>query len=449
MRVVLISTYDLGHQPFGLASPASWLRAAGAEVACFDLAVQPFAEAAAELSAAALVAFYLPMHTATRLATAVLPRVKRLNPGAHLCAYGLYAALNGAHLRSLGVHTVLGGEFEQQLVALCASLRDGSPATLPQVSLARQQFQMPDRTGLPPLARYARLQMGAHSHVAGYTVASRGCKHSCRHCPVVPVYNGRFRIVQQEVVLADIRAQVAAGARHVTFGDPDFFNGPGHAIPLVEAMHREFPDLTYDVTIKVAHLLAHARYLSLLRRTGCLFVTTAVEAVQDDVLQIFQKGHTRADFERVVRLCREAGLPLNPTFVSFTPWTTPTGYVELLAAIDQLELVDHVAPIQYAIRLLVPAESRLLDLPEARACFQPFDAEALVYPWKHPDPRMDALYETVFSLVKLNQRTGESRRVHFERVWQAAVALLEGDAIPARAHPAAERAVPTLSEDWY
>ena len=32
MRALLISTYELGHQPFGLASPAAWLRRDDVEV---------------------------------------------------------------------------------------------------------------------------------------------------------------------------------------------------------------------------------------------------------------------------------------------------------------------------------------------------------------------------------------------------------------------------------
>src|SRR5579875_3620025 len=93
--------------------------------------------------------------------------------------------------------------------------------------------------------------------------------------------SGRFRIIQPEIVLADIRQQVEMGAQHVTFGDPDFFNGIRHALRIVTALHQEFPALTYDVTIKVEHLLKHAEYLQILRDTGCLFVTTAVESLDD------------------------------------------------------------------------------------------------------------------------------------------------------------------------
>src|SRR5205085_4754265 len=132
-----------------------------------------------------------------------------------------------------------------------------------------------DRGGLPELARYGKLRLADGSErLAGYTEASRGCRHRCRHCPIVPVYDGVFRVVQPEIVLADIRQQVAAGAQHITFGDPDFLNGPAHARKIVEAFHREFPLITYDATIKVEHLLQNADMLPLLRSPGCIFVTT-------------------------------------------------------------------------------------------------------------------------------------------------------------------------------
>src|SRR6266700_1161390 len=260
-RVVLISTYDLGHQPFGLASPAAWLRAEGAEVTCLDLAVAQFSEPA--VRDADMVALFAPMHTATRMVTAILPRIRQLNPAAHICVYGLYAPMNEDHLLECGADSIIGGEFEQPLRQLLRDLRPGlRPARTagpPAISLARQQFAVPDRSGLPALAEYASLQLpDGQRKVGGYTEATRGCKHLCRHCPVVPVYGGRFRVVQADTVAADITQQVAAGATHITFGDPDFFNGPRHAIAIVTALHRQHPSLTYDVTIKIEHLLEHA-----------------------------------------------------------------------------------------------------------------------------------------------------------------------------------------------
>src|ERR1051326_929476 len=314
VRVVLISTYEMGRQPFGLASPAAWLRAEGHDVRVADLSREPLPIPAVEQ--ADLVAFFLPMHTATRLFSRVAERVRSANPRARLCAYGLYAPLNQELLRRTGVETIIGGEFEQGLVEWARG--DQSP----NIRLDQLQFLPPDRSGLPPLGAYAHLVTNGNRRRAGYTEASRGCKHFCRHCPLVPVYRGVFRVVQQDVVLEDVRRQMAAGAEHITFGDPDFFNGPGHARSIVEALHREWPDLTYDVTIKIEHLLQRRDLLPVLRRTGCAFVTSAVESLDDGVLARLAKGHTRADFLEALRLTREASLPLSPTFIPFTPWTT-------------------------------------------------------------------------------------------------------------------------------
>jgi len=451
-KVVLLSTYELGRQPFGLASPAAWLRHAGAVVTCLDLAVQRLDEET--IRAADLVAFYVPMHTATRLASALVPRVKALNPRAHLSFYGLYAPVNEGYLRSLGAETILGGEFEAGLVSLLARLpgganRDDQPQ--PVISLARQKFLVPDRSDLESLSRYASLILNGEKRTVGYTEASRGCKHLCRHCPVVPVYGGQFRIVQREVVLEDIRRQVAAGAEHITFGDPDFLNGIGHSLAIVKAFHDEFPHITYDVTIKIEHLLKHATHLPALRDTGCLFVTSAVESLDDRVLALLDKGHTRRDFEEVVRLFREVGLTLAPTFVPFTPWISLEGYLELLADLAEMDLVEHVGPIQLAIRLLIPAGSRLLELQEVRDLVGGFDDALLSYRWRHPDPRVDRLQAGLQELVRQEEAAGAGRREIFGKVW-----LLAEEAAGKPCRPLVEKPlgparmpIPFMTEPWF
>ena len=454
LRVVLLATYELGRQPFGLASPAAWLAREGCDVRCVDLSVDELDSSSC--ATADLVAFHLPMHTATRLAARVLSRVRALNSRAHICFYGLYAPLNEGHLRELGGQTILGGEFETGLVSLVRRLESGRPGeqTEPVVSLERQQFPTPDRSGLAELQRYAGLQLASgERRTVGYTEASRGCKYLCRHCPVVPVYGGRFRIVQPETVLEDIRGQVARGAQHITFGDPDFLNGPRHALAIVESVHEEFPGLTYDITVKIEHLLKHRRTLQPLRETGCLLVTTAVESFDDHVLELLDKGHTHADVVEAVRLTRRAEIHVNPTFVPFTPWQTPRGYVEFLRTIVELDLVDDVAPVQYAIRLLITTGSRLLELPAIRQLVGEFDAQGLLYPWVHPDPRVDALQQSVLRTVHAARHGEESRRAIFRRV--CGLALEASGASAARAidlstlDRRARATVPYLTEPWY
>jgi hypothetical protein len=458
LKIVLISTYELGRQPFGLASPAAWLRKREHRVVCMDLARQALHEPA--IKEADLIAIYLPMHTATRLAAQILPGLRVQNPGAHFCCYGLYAPMNEAYLRSLGVATILGGEFENGLVHLAERLArsngsngNGVDRSAPQeeslISLERLKFEVPDRSGMPALQKYAHLIIpGGGYRIVGSTEASRGCKHLCRHCPIVPVYNGVFRIVPREIVLEDVRRQVAAGAQHISFGDPDFFNGIGHAIPLVEQFHREFPGVTYDVTIKIEHLRKHAEHLPKLKETGCQFVISAVESVNDIFLATLEKGHTRADFLHVASTFRALGLTLHPTFVPFSPWTTVENYVDLLRVLYEEQLTENVAPIQLGIRLLIPAGSRMLELEEISRAVGPFDPQSLVYPWRHSDSRVDALSETVQEIAAAADREKESRATAFERIWIAAHRAA-GIEPPALLHAQSVRAVPFLSEPWY
>ena len=432
-KVLLVSTYELGHQPFGLASPAAWLVERGHQVACADLCIDSLD--LDTVREADLIAFYLPMHTATRLAAKVIEKVRRLNPSAHICCYGLYAPLNESYLRGIGAGTILGGEFEPGLVTLADGLKPESTT-----SLDRLQFRVPLRSGLPPLAKYAGLHVDGAVKRTGYTEASRGCKHLCRHCPVVPVYQGSFRVVQPDIVLADIRQQVAAGAQHITFGDPDFLNGPTHAMRIVDALHREFPKVTYDATIKIEHLLKQRELLPRLRETGCLFVTSAVESTDDAVLAKLDKGHTRADFIEVANEFRRVGLTLAPTFIPFTPWTTRDQYREMLGLLADLDLVEHVAPVQLALRLLIPSGSRMLELADVQAVIQEFDEPALLYRWRHPDPQVDALAEQALRIAA----SKGSRREIFGYLWN----LVDErpfenlDLLP-------RTAIPYLDEPWF
>jgi len=374
------------------------------------------------------------MHTATRMAVPHLLRVRELNPSIRIACYGLYAPLNADYLNSLGVEVILGGEFEADLLQWVLDGQVPNADGLPRLS-----FQVPDRTGLASHARYAKLRVLDEERIVGYTEASRGCKHKCRHCPVVPVYNGAFRVVQGEIVLADIRQQVEVGAQHITFGDPDFWNGPTHATRILEAMHAEFPQLTFDATIKIEHLRKHRDLLPLLREAGCLFVTSAVESLDDRVLELLDKGHKRADFVDVVEDFRAAELTLSPTFIAFHPWTSIEIYRDFLKAIRDLDLVANVASVQLALRLLIPQGSRMLELDEVRSVLKTFDPAALTWKWHHPDPAVDALAHRVFQLIS---EPGLSREHAFERVWNIAC---EGEMPPL----VSRASIPYLTEPWY
>ncbi len=456
--ILLVSCYELGHQPLGAAGPFGFLKRAGFAPAALDIAVDPFDEA--KVAAARFVAISVPMHTALRLGVRVAQRVREINPEAKVCCYGLYAALNADYLLEHGADFCIGGECEAPLVALAEALdvqnghaalpplegviRRGVPA---QPFLQRLSFALPVRAALPNLTKYAWLEHQGQRRVVGYTEASRGCLHLCTHCPIPPVYGGRFFIVPEDVVLADIRSQVQAGAQHITFGDPDFLNGPGHALSVARAVHAEFPEVSFDITTKVEHILKRGAILPELGRLGCLFLISAVESVSDTVLEILEKNHTKADIEQALRLVRAAGIAPRPTWVAFTPWTTLGDYLDMLAFIEANGLIDHVDPVQYTIRLLVPPGSHLLNRPEMKRHLGPLDQASFSYKWTHPDPRMDRLQKTLAALVEKDVHAGTDPAATFYRVWSVAAGREPGTLVPPL--PADRERAPRLSEPWF
>ena len=456
--VLLVSCYELGHQPLAVAWAAAFLEARGYAPAVMDVSVEPFD--ADKVARARVVAVSVPMHTALRVGVELIARVRAVNPGCHVVAYGLYAQLNAEYLLAHGVDSVIGGESEAPLVALVEALEAGTGRPVPGVGaagrpaaphLARLAFPVPSRAGLPSLKQYARLERDGRHELVGYAEASRGCKHLCRHCPIPPVYGGRFFAVPLDVVLADVRQCVEAGATHVTFGDPDFLNGPRHALAVARALHAAFPHVSFDVTAKVEHLLRHRALLPELRALGCAFVVSAVESLSDTVLAYLDKGHTRADVVALVGLMREAGIALRPTWVAFTPWTTLEDYRAMLDFVLAEGLVDAVDPVQYSLRLLVPPGSLLADHPAMRPHLGALVEGAFSYTWTHPDPRMDRLQAEVARVVEAAAEAQADDAVTFDQ----ARTLADGAAgVPARGLPAAlwrpdRRRPPRLTEPWF
>ena len=449
-HLVLINPYELGRQPFALAQASAWLKRAGFEVRCLDLALQKLEPAL--LAQADAVAIYLGMHTATRIAMEALPRIRQLAPQAQLAAFGLYAPMNADLLRASGVGAIFGGESEPDLVDWANALRVGGGARIQQAVIVRHdkiEFLPPDRSDLPQLVRYAHLVLpDGSTRVSGFVDSTRGCKHLCRHCPVVPVYEGKFRVVPLAIVLADIEQQIAAGARHISFGDHDFFNGPAHALKVVHALHARWPDITYDATIKIQHLIDHGVLLPALKRSNCLFIIAAVESVDDRVLGYLVKNHTRADFYRAVDLVRAAGIALAPTWVAFHPWTTLNAYLDLLKSLVELQLVQAVPPVQLSIRLLVPAGSKLLDIPGFSALIGDFDAKLLGYPWRNSDARVDALQAQIQHYVMQVEKMSTPRQEVFTTIWRMAHSAL-GQRAPDLDGRELGVAIPHMSEPWY
>jgi hypothetical protein len=262
--------------------------------------------------------------------------------------------------------------------------------------------------------------------------------------------------VPEAVVLADIRAQVAAGARHITFGDADFLNGPGHSLNVVRAMHREFPDVTFDFTTKIEHLLKRRSLMGELVDSGCLFVISAIESFSDLVLGHLAKGHTREDIFVALELLNEAGITLRPSLVAFTPWTSLEDYLEMFSLVEEHALIEAIDPVQYSVRLLVPPGSALLTPSDGQpaaiqAFLGPLDQAGFQYPWTHPDPRMDFLHRQVTALVQQAAQIEEDPTVTFQRLWQTAADVVgQGwKARPRQARRFGQRQPPRMTESWF
>ncbi len=456
--ILLISCYELGHQPLGIASPLGFLEREGYSPDVLDISLDP--PDPRKLARARLAAVSVPMHTALRLGVRIAERIRELNPACHICFHGHYAVLNADYLLEKLADSILGGEFEEALADLARALESAAEEPLPVVSpewrrarpvLSRLSFAVPSRRALPPLSRYAALEVGGSRRVAGYVEASRGCLHLCRHCPIPPVYGGRFFVVPREIVVEDIRQQVREGATHVSFGDPDFLNGPGHSLEILRAVHLQFPALTYDFTAKIEHLRKHRDLLPEFAVLGCLFIVSAVESLSERVLAILEKGHRVEDVLQVLEAVRRAGITLRPSLVPFTPWTTLEDFATLLDFVQAQDLIEAVDPVQYAVRLLVPPGSRLLEHREMLPHLGPLVRESFSYSWSHPDPRMEVLQREVSAVAEEAAHDLEDPRVTFLRIrnrfrFVAGEEECEPDPIPL---PAEIRTLPRLTESWF
>jgi radical SAM superfamily enzyme YgiQ (UPF0313 family) len=431
--ILLISCYELGHQPLGLAMTAAFLERAGFRPRMLDLSLAKLDQT--RVQEAQFVGISVPMHTALRLGAQAARRVREMNPRCHICCYGLYASLNAEYLLASVADSVIGGEYEDSLVSLAQTLnaqtelsenRVGRPRSPAVPNLKRLSFPVPERGGLPALKNYAHYRNGDEDSVTGYVEATRGCKHGCLHCPIPPVYGGRFFAIQREVVLEDIRQLVASGAEHITFGDPDFLNAPTHSLKIARALHADHPNVTFDFTAKVEHIVSHPDSMQEFARLGCVFAVSAVESLNDSVLSYLEKNHTRADVYRALAVLRQAGISLRPSFVSFTPWTTLDDYIDVLEFVEAENLIDHVDPVQYTIRLLVPPGSLLLSHPALQPNLEGLMPDLFTYRWRHPDPRMDRLHQEATRLVEKSLERGEDGLLTFLRVKELALALREG-----------------------
>ncbi len=358
-----------------------------------------------------------------------------------ICLYGLYAAVARGYTLGLFADRLITGEYE---TALCDWI-DGNPNTTVS-QLERVPRAAPARDLLPSLPRYARLLIDGEERVAAAVQASHGCRSCCRHCPVPAVYDGRLRIVAVETVLDDIEQCVALGAAHITFADPDFLNGPAHALRVIRAMHQRHPGVTFDITTKIELILRHHDLWAEFASSGCLYVTTALECVDDNILAILDKGHTAAQAAQSVWLLRSTGIEPRPSLLPFTPWTTLAGLADLVDFTIEHDLVDNIDPVHWTIRLLIPDDSLLLRGCELTAYLDSYDDGLLGWRWHAADAHIDVLQRELAHLVENCTTAGHEPADIFNRVAER-IASAADRTFP---HVEARRTTPPrLTEAWF
>ena len=456
-NILLISCYELGHQPTGIAMPLALLDKAGYKVDVLDIA-----NTAMELDKILLAKFVgisVPMHTALRLGVQVAEEIRKLNPSCHICFYGLYAFSNSDYLLNTLADSIIGGEFEIALVELVKAVINNIPINIegvgtkenkPRPIMKRLEFSLPNRKSLPQLSNYTKLLYQGEERLTGYLEASRGCLHFCTHCPIPAVYQGKFFVIPKDIVLSDIRQLVTTGAHHITFGDPDFLNGPNHSLKILRAMHKEFPKITFDFTTKIEHILKHREIFPELNELGAIFLVSALESFSDKVLKELDKGHSREDIFTALEITRKVNISLRPTFVAFTPWTTLDDYLEMLDFIVKEDLIEQVDVVQYTLRLLIPPGSLILNKSDNTDWLGELNQKAFSYEWIHPDSKLDKLHKEVSKLVEQALKEQKSSQEIFLQVLDLANQAKFGkSSIKNLVLPSPKLMPPRLTEAWF
>lgn len=394
MRVLLISTYELGRPPTQIATPAAALISAGHAVRCIDISLQDLE--LDDIDWADKIAFSVPMHTAMRLALEASAVVRERKPEIPICFYGLYATMSTEASLKSELDAVIAGEYENGLVAWVGGDDHGEA-----IQLKRSPSTLPARYLLAPVERYASLIFDDQRFVSASVSTSRGCSHRCRHCPVPVIYNGRVRTIDEDTILKDIDQLASNGVQHISYDDPDFLNTPLHAQRVIERVHHDFPHLTFDCTVKVEHILRYLEIIPKLSKAGCLFVISAFESTNDKILAYLDKGHTVQDESKAVIAMRNHGIEIRPSWLPFTPWTTNNDLIDIMSFVRSHDLIANVDPIQYTIRLLLPQGSLLLEQASMRQFIGPYDPDRLSWTWTNPDKAIDKLQ---LELVEIAER---------------------------------------------
>jgi radical SAM superfamily enzyme YgiQ (UPF0313 family) len=407
--IALVSTYEGGMQPLGLATAAAHLLSAGHHVKCCDSFIA--APSLEDLCHQDLVAFSIPLFESVEPAINLFSQTRQLRANLPIVFYGTYAMLNREALLAKGADGVILGDWEGVLVDVAAHISDGIGLDESITGLAtcrglaapvylRRGHMVPERSVLPALSNYSyseavkRIGSGV---VVGNVETARGCRFSCSYCSVFAASKQTVTVFPESVVLADIAQVAKLGATHVCFADAEFLNAPAHALRIVSQMHEAFPDMTFDFTTRADLIAEDPGRIDQIVSCGGKFVTTAFEFPKQEVLNAINKQFTVKTLKRALEVCRTAGLGINPTFLLFNPWISFEDLESFSQFLLENNLENEVDPIQLQTRLWLYKGSPLLRSPEVQSKIE--SENQFNYEWRHSDPDVEQVFKIVTSDV--------------------------------------------------
>ena len=427
MKILLLSFYDLGKQPKIISELYEKLDNGSNQIDIVDYSIE---EKDLTLDNYDVLGIYASMHTASVLAEQYLRDRKLPNK---LFVFGLYANVFSEMFSDFqSIHSFDSDELESLL----------------QVQLNPNysfKHTVPDRTILPSITDYSHIVDGSNNLIAGSVETTYGCKHECTHCPVPIEFKGIFKTFGTEKIITDVTNQVEEGAKHISFNDPDFFNGPKHALKILQLLNEKHPSITYDSTIKVEHILKYPDYFQELKNLNMLFVISAFETTNDHVLNILQKNHSSNDLNKAVELSLENNIDIRPTWMPFSPWTEQNDLISIIKLIENYKLRETVDPIQLTIKLLIPKNSLILKRPEMEEYLLNYDPASFSYAWKYKFPTIDNIQNELFTYVLQHESENEYTQ------YLGLVDILESHTGETLLNPEKynQRIVPKLSETWF
>lgn len=406
-NILVVSSFEGGYQPITALSAYTALRNAGYHNLRFhDTYVDGLPD---DLFADAdLVAVAVPLFDALQAALQLSEMIRASRPEAKIVFFGQYATLNAARIPGRYADYAVCGEWEQPLVNLARHLctgevldkmglvdaRDARANMIPHPYITRNRIELTDRSVAPGLQKYPQphveKMLGTSDIVVGGVESTRGCHHKCAYCSVYATYDGKVVPIKDDIVVEDVRNLVALGMTHLTFTDAEFFNAKNQGLRLLRVLHAEFPDLTYDFTTRIDHILEHEEALREMQTLGVRFITSALEFPTQVVLDVVSKEISIDDIEQAIVTLRRIGIRLSPTFIMFNPWVSKADMETFREFIKRNDLDGVVDPIQYETRLHLYKGSPLLTR-HSTAGLELIEHE-FHYDWKHPDPDVDAMY---------------------------------------------------------